>query len=82
MARYVEEREFTLRFELRCEFPQGYEGDQDGYEWVKEFRALAAEIVRSSAALIGSRPGWTVRPTNRGRPSEEEVSLLVERQPG
>jgi hypothetical protein len=78
---YVEEREFTLRFELRCEFPENYEGEADGFEWVKDFPAIAAEILQSAAAIIRKRPGWDVRPTNRGRPTDEEVTLLVTRAP-
>jgi len=75
--KYVEQREFTLRFDLRCEFPEDYDGDADGFEWVKDFPAIAAEIVQSAAAIIRKRPGWDVRPANRGRPTEEEVTLLV-----
>jgi hypothetical protein len=74
---YVEEREFTLRFELRCEFPEGYEGDADGYEWLKDFPAIAAELVQSAGAVIRRHPGWSVRPANRGRPADEEVTLVV-----
>jgi len=78
---YVEEREFTLRFELRCEFPENYEGDADGFEWVKDFPAIAAQIVQSAAAIVRQHSGWTVRPANRGRPTDEEVTLLVTRTP-
>jgi len=78
---YVEEREFMLRFELRCEFPEDYDGDADGFEWVKDFPAIAAEILASATAIIRRRPGWDVRPTNRGRPTDEEVTLLVTRAP-
>jgi hypothetical protein len=77
---YVEEREFVLRFELRCPFPDDYDGDDDGYAWVESFRPLAAEIVQAAVAVVGRRPGWRVRPANRGRPSEDEVTLVLERQ--
>ena len=76
-SRYVEQREFTLRFELRCEFPETYEGDADGYEWVKAFPGIALEIVQSAVAVVRRNPGWSVRPANRGRPADEEVTLIV-----
>jgi hypothetical protein len=80
--RYVEERDFTLRLDLRCEFPEGYEGELDGYAWLREFHAaILPRIVQTVVEVIRREPGWRVRPTNRGRPLEDEVSLVVERQP-
>jgi len=80
--RYVEERDFTLRFDLRCEFPEAYEGERDGYTWLQEFQErIAPRIVQAAVAAIRDHPGWTVRPGNRGRPVEDEVTLIVERTP-
>jgi hypothetical protein len=28
---------------------------------------------------VKRRPGWSVRPGNRGRPADEEITLVVER---
>jgi hypothetical protein len=78
---YVEEREFVLRLELRCPFPPDYDGDEDGYAWAEEIPPLTAEIVRAAAQVLRARPGWRVRVANRGRPSDEEVTLVVERIP-
>ncbi|HVU52413.1 MAG TPA: hypothetical protein VHL80_17080 [Polyangia bacterium] len=76
---HVEEREFTLRLQVRCVFPEGYEGDADGYAWAEELTPFAAEVVSAAARIAASR-GFTVRPANRGRPAEEEVTLIVERR--
>lgn len=76
---YVEEREFVLRLEIRCTFADDYDGEEDGYAWVESFRPLAAEIVHAAAAVVRARPGWRVRTGNRGRPVDEEVTLVVER---
>jgi hypothetical protein len=78
---YVEQKEFTLRFELRCDFPDDYDGDADGYQWAEEFPAIASEIVQTAAAIVRRRPGWSVRAGNRGRPADEEVTLVVTRAP-
>ena len=75
----MEEREFTLRFQVRCEFPEGYQGDEDGLQWASGFDGIASEVVVAAVRAVNSRPGWTVRPANRGRPSTEEVTLLVDR---
>ena len=77
--KYVEERTFTVRIELRCEFPDDYQGDEDGYAWVGEFAPIAAEMVQAAANAVRRRPGWQVRPANRGRPADEEVLLVVDR---
>ena len=76
---HVEEREFVLRLELRCAFPEDYDGEEDGYAWVEAFRPIAAEIARAAATAVRARPGWRVRPGNRGRPADEEVLLIVDR---
>lgn len=76
--RYVEERTFTVRLELRVEFPDDYQGEEDGYEWAAGLSALNAEVVQAAAAAA-RRAGWSVRPGNRGRPAEEEVTLVIER---
>lgn len=78
---YVEEREFTLRFELRAEFPEDYDGEADGYEWAKEFPGIAAEMVHAVVGVIARHPGWKVHPRNRGRSSEDEVTLVLDRAP-
>jgi hypothetical protein len=77
--KYVEERTFTLRLEVRCEFPDDYQGEDDGYVWVGEFAPIAAEIVAAAVSAVKKRPGWSVRPANRGRPADEEALLVVEK---
>ena len=80
--RYVEERDFTLRLDLRCEFPDGYEGEEDGYAWLREFHdRIGPRLVQAAVAVIRKHPGWTVRVGNRGRAIEDEVTLIVERAP-
>jgi hypothetical protein len=76
--KYVEERTFTVRLELRCEFPDDYQGEDDGYEWAKAIPALAAEAVQGAVAAA-RKNGWSVRSANRGRASDEEVTLVLER---
>jgi hypothetical protein len=75
---HIEEKEFTLRVEVRCVFPEDYEGDADGYAWWEEAAPLAAEIVAAAGRIAAAR-GFGVRPANRGRPAEEEVTLVLER---
>jgi hypothetical protein len=78
---HVEQREFTLRIEVRCAFPADYDGEADGYAWWSDVEPVTAEIVRAAVAVLSRQPGCRVRPANRGRPSDEEVTLIVERTP-
>ena len=78
---YTEEREFALRLTVRCAFPDDYDGEADGFAWWTEFETISAEIVNAAAQIVARRPGWKVRPANRGRPADEEVTLIVERDP-
>jgi hypothetical protein len=80
-VRYAEERDFTLRLELRCEFPEDYEGERDGYAWLGEFQdRVLPRVIEAAVAAIRAHPGWTVRPGNRGRALHDEITLVVERQ--
>jgi hypothetical protein len=78
-SQYVEEREFVLRFELRCPFPDDYDGELDGYAWAEEFPPIAAAMAQAAAATLRNQPGWRVRAANRGRPVDEEIMFIVER---
>ncbi len=79
MSDYVEEKEFTLRLAVRYSFPETYEGEKDGYAWVSELASITQSVVQAALQAISKHPGWAVRPGNRGRPSEEEITLVLER---
>jgi hypothetical protein len=77
--RYTEEREFNLHVVLRCEFPDDYEGDLDGYAWAADAPRLTGELLSAALATLSRLPGWKVRVANRGRPAEDEVMLVIEK---
>lgn len=77
---HVEEREFTLRLVLRATFPEEYEGDLDGYEWAGELPALTGEVLGAVVQVLTRNTRWKLHGGNRGRSSEEEVTLVLERR--
>jgi hypothetical protein len=80
--RFVEQRDWLMRFDLRSSFPEEYEGEADGYAWLREFHdRLAPRLLAAVVEVIRTQPGWSARPTNRGRALDDEVSVLVERTP-
>jgi hypothetical protein len=78
-VKYIEQRDFNLRFDVRAEFPDDYDGERDGYAWYGEFPPIAAEILRAAVAILAKHPGWTVHTGNRGRSSDDEVTLVLTR---
>ena len=60
------------------EYDGYYDGEDDGYEWAQQIAPLAAEVVQAASAAA-RRAGWSIRAGNRGRPSDEEVTLIAER---
>lgn len=79
MTDHVEERDFTLRIETQARFGADYQGDDDGFAWVPELRVVLADVVQAAVRAVGAHPGWTVRTRNRGRSSDDEVILVLER---
>lgn len=77
--KYTEEREFNLHLVLRCEFPEDYEGELDGYAWAEEAPRVTREVVSAAVAAIMRLPGWKVSGGNRGRPTEDELLLVIEK---
>lgn len=76
---YIEEREFIFRIEANAEFPEDYDGDADGYAWVPELQDLVSEMLTLLVSATRRKPGWRVRPANRGRSSEDEITLVLEK---
>lgn len=77
---YSEEKEFTVRLVMRCNFPDDYEGELDGYAWAEEVPAVAGEVVRAVIGVLGKHRAWKLHGGNRGRSPEDEVTLVLERQ--
>ena len=74
-----EDKEFSVRLELTATFADDYEGDQDGFAWAAELPALKSAILAAVVQTIQRHGGWKVRPGNRGRSTEDEVTLIVEK---
>jgi hypothetical protein len=75
---HVETKTFEIRLELRREFPDDYDGDDDGYAWTQDFPPLAADLVRALKQVVARHPGWRIRTANRGRSSEDEVMFVLD----
>ena len=78
---FREEKEFRLRFSLECSFPEEYDGDEDGYEWLRAWeQRLKPRVVRAVFDAIRSEPGWQAHARNRGVSEQEEIEVVIERR--
>lgn len=79
MPPYVEERQFSLRLDFRCAFAEDYEGEEDGGQWADVVPTMTAAVVAAAIKALAPFPGWSVRPSNRGRDATDEVTFVLER---
>lgn len=76
-----EEREFSIHLHVSAEFPDDYEGDQDGFVWHERFeRDVRPRVVNAVFEALRSIPGWTVVPGPRGRDPAVAVEIDVKRE--
>lgn len=81
MADHSEEREFVIRLEAKRSFSPAYDGEADGFEWAeREFAPMNAAVVSAVVQVLRQYEGWSIRPRNRGVPSDAEVTLVLEKR--
>jgi hypothetical protein len=77
--RYVEQRELVIRLHLSAEFPEDYEGEDDGYEWYRHFdERVRPSLVRQLIEALSAHGGYRITPVNRGMDSHEELEIKLE----
>lgn len=75
---FKEEKEFTLRFSLEAQFPEEYEGDEEGYLWLKEWEtAVKPELLKVIFASLRRHPHWAAHVRNRGVSAENEIEIVL-----
>lgn len=75
-----EEKTFILRFSLEAVFPDDYEGDQDEYQWVKEWeQRLKPDLLKNIFDSLRRDPLWKVHVRNRGASPLDEIEIAVVR---
>ena len=77
---YDEEKEFTFRIELVRRFSEDYQGEDDGFAWVPGTRPILSDMLHALVQVAQKYPGWKIRPRNRGRSSDDEVTLVLEKE--
>ena len=75
---FREEKEFILRFSLEAEFPEDYEGEEEGYLWLKEWETeVKPELLKVIFSSLRRRPQWNAHVRNRGASPENEIEIVM-----
>ena len=77
---FEEEKTFTLRFNLMAEFPEDYEGDDDGYAWLHDWETrVKPELLKTVVSALRAHPSWSVHVRNRGMAATDEVEIALKK---
>ena len=77
---FEEEKTFILRFNLVAEFPEDYEGDDDGYAWLHDWETrVKPELFKTVVAALRAHPSWSVHVRNRGMAATDEVEIALKK---
>ncbi len=71
-----------MRIELSAEFGPDYEGDDDGYAWLADWRArIQPRIARAVMTELRAEPRFSAVPASRGKSPDEELEIDVRFDP-
>ncbi len=77
---YIEDKEFTIRLQLRAGFNDDYQGELDGYEWHRHFsETLRPKLIKALFDTLAAEKEWKVTPVSRGTASDEMLELRLDR---
>ena len=78
MPVHREEGRFDIRIELSAEFDEDYEGDDDGYLWLRRFQEeVRPRLARAVFDALRSDPSFRAIPVSRGASPDENMEIDV-----
>jgi hypothetical protein len=78
MPVHREEGRFTIRLELEAEFGEEYEGDDDGYTWLRHFGdEVRPRLARAVFDALRADGRFDAVPTSRGASPDENLEITV-----
>lgn len=78
MRIHREEGRFTVRVELSAEFDESYEGDDDGYAWLRAWQAdVRPRLTRAVIDVLRAGNRFDAIPVSRGGAPDENFEVAV-----
>ncbi|HEV3193286.1 MAG TPA: hypothetical protein VGY54_22410 [Polyangiaceae bacterium] len=82
MAAHREEGRFVVRIELSGEFDEAYEGDDDGYAWLRRWHErVRPRLARMILDELRADPGFDAIPASRGVNPDDGLEVAVRFKP-
>jgi hypothetical protein len=78
MTVHREEGTFVVRIELSAEFSANYEGDDDGYAWLDDWRErVRPRVAKAIFEELRSEPRFRAIPAPRGMSPDDALEIAV-----
>ena len=75
---YSEDKNFYIRVSVEANFPDNYDGDEDGHFWLKEWEhTIRPQLMKTVLASLREHRAWTVRIRNRGVSQDDEIEIAL-----
>jgi hypothetical protein len=79
MPDHREEGRFTIRVELAAEFDESYEGEEDGYAWLRRWQEeVRPRLARAVFDVLREGGRFDAVPASRGGSPDEHLEIAVE----
>jgi hypothetical protein len=82
MAAHREEGRFVVRIELSAEFDEAYEGDDDGYAWLRRWHeSVRPRLARVILDTLRADSEFDAIPASRGMNPDDELEVTLRFKP-
>jgi hypothetical protein len=82
MSVHREEGRFVVRIELSAACGDGYEGDDDGYAWLEQWRLrVQPRLLRAVFEQLRAEEGFDAIAVSRGKSPDDELEIAVRFDP-
>lgn len=76
--KHIEEGSFQIHLNLSAEFPEDYQGEEDGFAWQQKFqKELRPALLKAITQVLRAEGGLEVLPSPRGLNAQDVAEYRV-----